>query len=139
MITKEELKSAAYAYQIAAITDSDGDVVHTAIDAAVSEMKAYLRISYDTDKIFSATGADRNPLVMELCKNIAIWYVIRLCNVNMIYEHVKERYDRAIDWLKQTATGKIAPDLPVRSTADDSGQVVTRFRFGSHPKFNHSY
>ena len=137
-LTKEELKSAIYAYQISEITETDDDIVQMAIDAAVSEMKGYLRINYDTDKVFNTTGADRNALVLELCKNIAVWYIIRLCNVDMLHEHVKERYDRAIDWLKQVASGDIAPDLPV-ITNDTTGQAQTRFRFGSHPKFNHTY
>ena len=138
MITKQELKSAIHAYQIAEITSSDDDLIQMAIDAAVSEMRAYLRIRYDDDKIFNAVGNDRNALVMELCKNIAVWYIVRLCNVDMIYEHVKERYDRAIDWLKRTANGNIAPDLPLR-TDNETGQAQTTFRFTSHLKFNHHY
>ena len=138
MIEIKELKSAIYAYQIDEITNSDDDIAQMAIDAAITEMKAYLRINYDVDKIFGATGSDRNPLVLELCKNIAIWYIIRLCNVDMLYDHVKERYDRAIDWLKQTAAGKIAPDLPLRP-ANDGENHQTRFRIGSHRKFNHAY
>jgi phage gp36-like protein len=136
-LTLKELKTAIYAYQLDQITNTDDDIVNVAIDAAVSEMKAYLRIRYDVEKIFGAAGSDRNALVMELCKNIAVWYVARLCNVDMIYSHVKERYDRAIDWLKQTALGTIAPDLPLRETV--AGQPQTRFRFSSHPKFNHMY
>jgi len=137
-LTIEELKTAIYTYQIVEITEADGDIVNVAIDAAVSEMKAYLRIRYDVERIFGATGSDRNALVMELCKNIAVWYIVRLCNVDMLYKNVQDRYDRAIDWLRRTAKGEIAPDLPVLVN-DDTGQTQTRFRFSSHPKFNHSY
>ena len=138
MVTKEELKSAIYTYQIVEITGADDDIVNVAIDAAVSEMKAYLRIRYDVEKIFGATGSERNALVMELCKNIALWYIVRLCNVDMIYKNVQDRYDRAIDWLRRTAKGEIAPDLPL-VIREDTGQAQTRYRFSSQPKFNHSY
>lgn len=137
-LTKEELKSAIYAYQVNEITEADDDIVEMGIAAAISEMRGYLRIGYDVDATFSATGTERNALVLELCKNIAVWYIARLCNVDMLYEHVKERYDRAIDWLKQVAAGNIAPDLPVKKD-EDTGLAQTRFRFGSHPKFNHTY
>lgn len=136
-IEKDELKSAIYEYQIAEITEADDAIVLMAISAAVAEMKGYLRSQYDTEQIFSATGDNRNALVLELCKNIAVWYLIRLCNVDMIYEHVKDRYDRAIEWLKQVASGNIAPELPPKT--DDDGDIATRFQFGSNVKFNSSW
>jgi phage gp36-like protein len=154
-----ELKSALYAYQlneIVEITEDDTtneDIVVMAIDAAVEEMKSYLkpnnqsrwidgRRRFDIAAIFGATGAARNPLILELCKSIAVWYVCRLSNVDIIEEKVKERYDRAITWLeKVTGVGKYAdgpalnPDLPVLPLGDTPEDVP--FRFGSREKFNH--
>ena len=154
-ITPEELNSAMYEYQMTEITENNTDIAQMAIDAAVEEMKSYLtpnaqarwrdgRPRYDVAAIFGATDTDRNPLVLELCKSIAVWYVCRLSNVDMIQERVKERYDRAIDWLeKVSGTGKYAnapaisanlPVLPADDSESDSGKP---FRFGSRDKFTH--
>ena len=154
-----ELKSVIYEYQlneIVEITEDDGtneDIVQMAIDAAVEEMKSYLtpnaqshwldgRRRYDIAAIFAATGTGRNALILELCKSIAVYYVCRLSNVDIIEEKVKERYDRAIEWLEKVAgVGKYAgapainPDLPILPLPDTTDDVP--FRHGSREKFNH--
>jgi phage gp36-like protein len=133
----EELKSALYHYQAAEIAENDSDMLLWNIDAAVSEVKSYLRTRYDTDRIFTAEGSDRNALVLELTKNIAVWYIIRLSSVDIIYQQAEKRYTSAIDWLTKAAAGDIAPDLP--AAVDEKGDVATKFRFGSLEKFDSSF
>lgn len=146
-ITKEELKSVIYAYQIDQITESDDDIVTMSITAAVDEAASYLRqnakrewmdgrTNYDVTATFAKTGTDRNALLMEMVKSIAVWYVCRLCNVDMVYDNLKDRYDRAIDWLKKVNKGEITLDLPVL-TIDPLPDDEQPFRFGSRTKFNH--
>jgi phage gp36-like protein len=155
----DELKSAIYDYQLAEIVeitevdDTNLDIVVMAIHAAIEEVKSYLRPNkqsrwndgrqrYDVEAVFSATGAARNPLILELTKSIAVWYVCRLSNVDIIHEKVKERYDRAIEWLeKVSGTGKhagapaLSPELPFVTNEDTDENLP--FRFGSREKFNH--
>lgn len=135
-ITPDELKTVMYTYQVSEITENDTDIAQMAIDAAVGEMKGYLR-RYDTSAIFTATGTDRNPLIMELCKSMAAWYLIRLANVDMLYSQIKERYDRAVAWLTKVADGGLYPELPLITA--ESGEVQTTMRTGSQTKFNHHY
>lgn len=150
-----ELKSAIYAYQLSQITESDEDIPLMAIEAAIKEVKSYLspggqvefkdgRKRYDVEAIFSATGADRDPLILELVKSIAVYWITRLANVDVIHEDIIKRYDRAIAWLeKVTATGKYAgqvplnADLPVLPDPDPETDDSLPFRFGSREKFNH--
>jgi len=158
-ITSAELKSAIYEYQlneiveISAGNNTNDDIVQMAIGAAIEEMKSYLspnqqgrwldgRRRYDVSAIFNATGTGRNALILELCKSMAVYYVCRLSNVDIVEEKVKERYDRAITWLEKVAgVGKYAdapalnPDLPVLSLEETAENVP--FRFGSKDKFNH--
>ncbi len=154
-ISPEELNTALYAYQIDEITEANSDIAQMAIDAAVEEMKSYLapnsqtrwrdgRPRYDVAAIFEATAANRNPLIMELCKSIAVWYVCRLSNVDVIHEQVKERYNRAIEWLEKVAgVGKYAdapalsPNLPL--LADNPDNPIQPVRSGSHTKFIHDF
>jgi len=155
-LTYPELKSVLYEYQLDEITETSPDIADMAIMAAVEEAKSYLsptgqsrwrdgRPRYDVAAIFGASGTERNGLILELCKSIALYYVCRLANVDIIQERVKERYDRAIDFLEKVAgVGKyagspsIAPDLPVL-TAEQIATDTTRqaFRYGSREKFNH--
>jgi hypothetical protein len=153
-LTSAELKSVAYEYQLTEITESDTSIIPMAISAAIEEMKSYLkpnaqnqwkdgRPRYDVIAIFGATGTGRNALVLELCKSIALYYICRLANVDIIQERIMERYDRAIEWLEKVAgVGKyanapgISPDLPVLAETPDDDSVIP-FRYGSRRKFNH--
>jgi phage gp36-like protein len=144
-ITREELQTAIYEYQVADIIGGDVDdiAVRHAVAAAVSEASSYLNAKYDIRAIFSARGDDRHPLLVEHVKSIAVWYIIKRANTDIIFERAKEYYKAAIDWLRLVAgigteNETIAPDLPLRrhDRGDGSG-VATRLRFGSHPKFDH--
>ena len=155
-ITIEELSSAIYNYQLEQITEGNMDLVQMAIDAAIEEMKSYLspnlqtqfrdgRKRYDVDAIFSSEGNDRNALVVELAKSIAVYYICRLANVDIIHEQVKQRYDRAIDWLeKVSGTGKYNNSAPINAnlptlTTNENNESSLPFRSGSMEKFNHEY
>lgn len=149
----EELSSVAYEYQLNEITENNPDIVEMAINAAVEEMISYLkpnaqkqwkdgRPRYDVEAIFGATGTNRNSLILELCKSIALYYVCRLANVDIIQERVQDRYDRAVEWLEKVAgVGKyanapgITPNLPVLEETETSDTTIP-FRFGSRTKFN---
>lgn len=148
----DELRSVMYSYQLETIIENDNTIAVMAINSAVSEMKSYLnpsnqkqwndgRPQYDVNKIFSAQAGDRDALILELCKDIALYRICRLANVDIIHEHVKERYDRAIDWLEKVAGLKgaptLTPDLPTIESDGETGSTKKPFRYGSRPKFNH--
>lgn len=149
-LNKQDLGSSIYGYQIDQITQQNDDLVLNAIAAAIDEVKSYLtgnnqrewidgRVVYDTEEIFKQTGAERNPLILAHTKTIAKWWLIELCNADVIYEHAKERYELSIDWLNKLANGEVTlSTLPVlsESTTDDENQKEP-FRVGSRRKFNH--
>jgi phage gp36-like protein len=149
----DELKSVLYSYQMNEIAEGDTEILEDAIDAAIEEVKSYLKMSnqkrftdgrprYDIVALFAATGTERNGIILRRCKTIAAWYVCELSNVDVIYDQLKERYDRAIDWLEKVAgVGKyageptITPDLPVLDEETDTLPNV--FHISSHKKFDH--
>ena len=133
-IEKADLPTVIYGYQLDEITEGDNLIIVANCAAAIEEVKSYLA-KYDTATIFAATGAARNPLILEITKSVALWYIIRLSNVDMIYDQAKDRYDRAITWLKSVKEGDLAPNLP-HATAPDGGAVAT-FSIKSNRKFNH--
>ncbi len=139
-IEKEELYSAIYQHTLGGIT-ADETVIRTAILAAIDEASSYLNARYDCQAIFNATGDERNILVLEHCKSIAVWYILRLSNANVFYDKAKVYYDSAISWFRDVAgvgeSGKtIAPLLPLRKV---DGLVKTQLRCGSNLKFNHHF
>ncbi len=148
-ITKEELGSTIYEYQIDQITEGDDNIVNLAIQAAEDEVRSYLtgnnridwldgRIVYDAEKILSAKGNKRNALIMGIVKTITKWWIIELCNAEIIYEQAKERYDRAIDYLKKLAKGDITlKTLPTIDSEDSENEQKAPFTFGSRKKFKH--
>lgn len=136
-IEPNELKSVAYDYQLQQIVENDNDILLIGINAAIEEMSGYLSGRYNCTAIFTTTGPDRNPLIVELGKNIALWYIIRLANVDILHDKAKEGYDRAIEWLNKVATGIISPNLPIAVT--DSGEETNPIRTGSMDKQSYDW
>lgn len=140
-LNPEELYSAIAEYQLDSITTS-GQNIRRAIMAAIDEAKSYLNGKYDCKAIFSTEGDQRHATLLEHCTNMAVWYIIRRANTDMIFEQAKEYRNAAIDWLEKVAAVKgtekpLAPDLPLKKT--DAGTVKITARMGSHRKFTHTF
>ena len=148
----EDLKNNIYNYQVEQITQGDESIVLQALDTAEQEVKSYInqkkefldgRKIYDVDKTFSAKGNDRNALLVSLCLSVAKWYIVDLCNADIIYQHAKERYDRAIEYLQKINKGEVSlGNIPtLQDTNQESPQKENihnkPFSFGSRNKFNH--
>ena len=129
-----DLPTVIYDYQLQEITEGDTAITLANCSAAVAEVKSYLA-KYDTATIFAAVGAARDPLLLEMTKNVAMWSIVRLSNIDIIYAQAKERYDRAIKWLEGVRDGTIVPDLP-HAIAPDGG-AITPFSINSNRKFKH--
>jgi len=145
-LTKEDMPSTIYGYQLEQITEGDDDIIDIAMAAAEEEVRSYLsgnnkkqwqdgRLQYDVDAILSETGAARNALILKHATTIAKWWVVELCNADVIYEQTKERYDRAVDWLNKLAKGEV--NLSSLPQIDTELSAKEPFSFGSRKKFNH--
>ncbi|GEP52367.1 hypothetical protein FNO01nite_30390 [Flavobacterium noncentrifugens] len=138
-LQKEDLGSAMYGYQIDQITEGNDDLVLQAINAAIQEVGGYLAGTslYDVAAIFAAEGSARNALIVTHTATVAKWYIVELCNADIIAEQAKERYDRATAWLTKLAKGTVnLPDLPIISIDTDESETDT-FGYGSRTKFTH--
>jgi len=138
-LTKEDLGSAIYGYQVDQITEGNDDLVLQAIGAAIEEVGGYLKGAslYDVTAIFAATTTNRNALILTHTITIAKWYLVELCNADIIYEQAKDRYDRAVSWLIKLSKGTVVvSSLPVVPIATGETETDT-FGFGSRLKFNH--
>ena len=138
-VSKEDLGSAIYGYQVEQITEGDDDLVLQAINAAIEEVGGYLAGNslYDVSAIFATTGTNRNALILTHTVTIAKWYIVEICNADIIYEQAKERYDRAVSWLTKLSKGTVTlgglPTIPIAT-----GETETdTFGYGSRVKFIH--
>ena len=147
----KDLENSIYDYQVEQITEGNEQIVLEALATAEEEVRSYIslnnkrakydgRLIYDVDKILSATGTARNPMIKNTMVTIAKWYIVDLCNADIIYETAKDRYDRAITWLNKLSNGDLTlSTLPVidnNSTETDDDSTAP-FAYGSREKFNH--
>ena len=134
-LQKEDLYKTIREYDLNDITGGDDTLVQHAMQSAVSEMTTYLQKRYDTNAIFSATGDDRNPLVLTFAIDIAVYEIVAITLVNQSLEDRRARYKRAIDYLKQVRDGELSPELPEKQTSEE----YTNEAFGSNPKRNNYF
>ncbi|MDE5703946.1 MAG: DUF1320 domain-containing protein [Bacteroidales bacterium] len=135
----EELKTVAYTYQIDQITMEDETIVITAIETAKEEVRSYLSHRYDMQKAFAAEGSGRNPQLLHMVKVIALYHIVQLSNVDMLYDRVKADYDAAIPFLNRCADGKLNPSLPPIVSDDGTTAADYGMEWGSDPKLKNNY
>lgn len=133
-ITTQELATHLYREEIEVISRDDDTLLLAAIDAAIAEAYGYLG-AYDRDKIFAAEGAGRNALLLVFVKDIAVWHFVNLCNAGAELELRQNRYDRAVQWLRQVQKGDIKPMLPIiDEDGDGKPDGAGEYIYGSNPK-----
>ncbi|MDR1338826.1 MAG: DUF1320 domain-containing protein, partial [Prevotellaceae bacterium] len=73
-------------------------------------------VRYDCDAIFSAAGDARNGLILMMALDITVYNIFCVHNPQKISQITKDRYDRALEWLRRVSRGEAnidgAPLLP---------------------------
>lgn len=128
-ITLEDYDASIHREILDALLRHDSDIQDSAIieiceDRAIDEMRSYMDKFYDCDAIFGATGTDRNQLVLMMALDITIYHIFCQHNPYKMSKVREDRYNRAVEWLKAVAAGKItiadAPRLPEETQAANS-------------------
>jgi phage gp36-like protein len=130
-ITKEDFGTTIRERYLDAITEFDDDILESATNTAIEEIKSYLTNRYDIDEIFNKTGNDRSLIVLMYVKDMTIYHLHSLINPRKIPEHRITRYEQALDWLNKVNNGIINPDLPLMQ-----GGEKNYILYGSNPKRN---
>lgn len=104
---------------------------------AIEEISSYLRPVYDCSAIFSSEGDSRKRLIVMYTADIALYNMVASQPQRMGIEIRKERYDRAIKWLKGVQSGDIVPDLPKMEDSDNppSNTII----YHSEQKLRHNW
>lgn len=119
------------------ISQSSAENIANAEAEAMEEISGYLRPVYDTDAVFSASGDERNRLIVMYTADIVLYHLTASQPQKMGSEIRKERYERAIKWLEGVQAGRIVPDLPLMVSEDGSSGFGTSFH--SSPKLRHDW
>lgn len=122
------------------LTNDTDDTLHLAELAAQEEIESHLRTRYDVTKIFDLEQPDtnRSKLIVLYMVDITLYHL----HSNITPDNVPEirylRYQRAMEWLKKVADGKLSPKLPELETPFKNGGASTFFG-GSNDKVSERY
>lgn len=93
-----------------ALVRDDQSLVEICEDRAIAEMRCYLSKRYDCDAIFLASGAERNQLVLMMVIDIAVYHIFCIHNPQKLSQIRKDRYERAVEWMRAVADEEISID-----------------------------
>ena len=137
-IKTEDYDASIHREILEALIRDDEPLIEMVENRAIGEMKGYLSRRYDVEAIFTATGDNRNDFILMLALDITIYHLFTIHNPQKLSAIRKERYERAIDYLKGVAKGMAsvegAPVLPADEQAKRSSFLVK-----SNPKRNNYY
>jgi len=137
-ITNEDYNVVIGEQALKVISQVNEDIQISAETEAKEEISGYLRPKYDTNAIFSATGIERNRLIVMYTCDIALYHMAASLPQKMGMEIRKERYERAIKWLEGVQAGKIVPDLPL-ATDEDGNPIGFPMVYGGQKKLRHNW
>lgn len=104
--------------------DYNPQVLEVCEDNAIALMRGYLSNSYDCDAIFDARGAERHQLILMFAVDIATYNILSLANPHKMSKTREDRYERAMEWLKEVYSRGLAiegaPRLPDKQAQDNS-------------------
>ena len=89
---------------------------------AMEEVASYLRMRYDIDRAYAATGNERNAHLVQLCVTVTLYYLVQWLPQKMASAHRTEQYERAIEWLRLAQAGKVTASLPLAGESNTPGQ-----------------
>lgn len=116
------------------LTRDDNAIIEICEDRAIAEMRGYLCGRYDCDKLFAATGANRNQLVLMMLIDITVYHIFCIHNPVKLSKIRKDRYDRAVEWMRAVKRGMAIDGAPELEKADRKAPYELR----SNPKrINH--
>lgn len=121
------------------ITQSDPETRRRAERVAMEDVAGYLRPRYDVEKAFAAQGEARNPMLVQVTVDIALYYLVHWLPQNLALDRRQELYDEAVAWLTRVSKGTAMPDLPTYTGEDGEADASNPMRFGGMPPNVYDY
>ena len=116
-----------------ALVRDDETLVEICEDRAIAEMRGYLSKRYDCNAIFSTTGKKRNQLILMMVIDIAVYHIFCIHNPQKLSQVRKDRYERAVEWMKAVASEEVSIDGAPLLTEEERAKKA-ELMFKSNPK-----
>ncbi|KAA6342202.1 hypothetical protein EZS27_010056 [termite gut metagenome] len=137
-LTIEDYKAVADAQTLDVIYQSDEANLHRAEEYAISEVSSMLSGQYDMTKAFSALGTERDPRLVMITCDIALYHLISWLPKKTGFEIRDIRHKEAKEWLKDVRNGEANTGIPVLT--DEGGREIGEIiRYGSEKKNKYDY
>ena len=134
-ITREDLDNSVYEEIIDAITRRCGNEekaearVTYGIRSAISIVESHLCGLWDTAKIFDKEGDDRNPMLVDICCNIALYIIADVLEEMPVT--IADPYKNAMKLLKKIMRGQISIPGATRPVDPDTGSPDSYIKYGN--------
>lgn len=120
----EDYDASIHSEILDALIRKDHTIVEICEERAIAEMRSYLSGRYDCDTLFNAEGTNRHPLVLMMAIDITVYHLFCIHNPQKMSQIRTDRYERAVEWLKQVSRQAIgidgAPLLPEEDRKDNA-------------------
>ncbi len=114
---------------------------------AIAQIRNRIGKRYDCDAVFqpllppaeSGEQLDsRDQWIVTITVDITLYHLYSQTGSKDVPEHRNNRYQDAIDWLKDVGNGETTANLP-ELTDDDTGEIYSEFRLNSRAPENHKW
>lgn len=119
-----------------ALVRDDESLVEICEDRAIAEMRGYLAKRYDCNGIFSAKAENRNQLILMMAIDIAVYHIFCIHNPQKLSQVRKDRYERAVEWMKAVADEEISIDGAPLLPEEDRAKKATLMFKSNHKRVN---
>lgn len=109
-LVKTDFKYSIDLSALDALTGADDTIWQELSDEAANEMISYLISRYDAKVIFQATGTARDKTIVMYCKDLALFHLYSRRTLGTIPQIRIDRYNNALQWLRDVSERKINPD-----------------------------
>lgn len=135
-VTIEDYDASVHRDILDALVRDDKSLIEICEDRAIAEMRCYLSKRYDCNAIFSASGEQRNQLVLMMVIDIAVYHIFCIHNPQKLSQVRKDRYERAVEWMRGVADEDISIDgVPLLSEDERAAKASLMFK-SNHKRVN---
>ena len=120
-IEKNDYPQSIHTEILDALTRDDDAILDIIEDMNIALMRGYMEDRYDAEAIFSERGGERNRLVVSILLDLVIYDVFSIHNPQKLSAVRKDRYERALEWLKAVQKCNIVISGAPRPANEKSG------------------
>ena len=126
-LTSTDFKEQVKDEILATMTGGDTSLLDKAELKSIAQMTTALNVRFDAANIFNKTGTDRNSEIIMRLVDMVLYHLSSRINPGQVPTLRQNRYDDCIEWMKLVASGKMEPDLPKPTGANEGTKNDVQF------------